>query len=832
MKRIAILTALLLAAVSAFGQAARVDIPLLTAGPSVPITGGPLPQALWVANAAAYLCTHPSTTLVACQAHPITTYTDSTEGTTCPTATPLVQLPGNTCTASTGTAANVGFWYGGGLFDYWIVSSYGTYGPFSGNSSNSALPSSCGNPIGIPCGGTGATTAAGANLNITGVTQTGTLGTSSQVSTFPGTLAAFAVVANVNGSINPMAPPYNALCDGATDDRVAIQAALTAAGVQAASTGKATLTFPFGRTCLINSNPNSAVANNVIELVPPGVGINGFGTVKVGNGVNFAQLFSWGSSAVITPVTVEDLTIDFNGANNPITTSPGYTNYRLAFGNNLGAPNGSSGLTFRNLTFKNGNGVWTIFTNNTDNAVVDGCHWLNWGINSSIQYDSSLIYTNGQNGGSVITNNDFTASGPAVRTAIEVHNSNTVVTGNRIYGFGVGIIYDSNPYTLGATTSNINISNNVIYANDLGISFWTDNGAIDNLIVANNNISMDRQGFSTNWASAGAEAGIQWYGSGGGYSLSHAKITGNVITWAPETATFPAPYNLAGVSLNDIAASTAVIIDSDVSNNIVSNSPYACYLFSATAIKGLHIHNNIAANCNMEKGAVPPGVYGSGYTFIVPSGDTVANLLVDHNVVYDTQTTPTTQTGIIWYGAVGDGAPTGAQIVDNSITFSPTSTNAYADFVNSGPLIRVTAPGAFSYGRVNPGGSTSGNYSPIGSTITDSTTGIIYTNTNTNGLTWAGQSNSTLTVTSGTVVNANACNGPYTVSMTGVTTGMTFQVTATSDTHAVTGWGAPAAGILYITDYPTAGTFNYYVCNNSASSITTSAAVTFNVSAR
>jgi hypothetical protein len=78
------------------------------------------------------------------------------------------------------------------VFDYWIVSSYGTYGPFSGNSSN--FPSSCGNPIGIPCGGTGAITAAGANLNITGVTQTGTLGTSSQVSTFPGTVAAGTIV--------------------------------------------------------------------------------------------------------------------------------------------------------------------------------------------------------------------------------------------------------------------------------------------------------------------------------------------------------------------------------------------------------------------------------------------------------------------------------------------------------------------------------------------------------------------------------------------------------------------------------------------------------------
>ena len=153
-------------AVSAFGQATRVDIPLLTSGPSIPITGGPLPQALWVANSLVYVCTHPSSTLAACQADPITTYTDSTEGTTCPSTEQMVQLPGNTCTASSGVTANVGFWYGGGVFDYWIVSSYGTYGPFSGNSSN--FPSSCGNPIGIPCGGTGAITAPAALANLGG----------------------------------------------------------------------------------------------------------------------------------------------------------------------------------------------------------------------------------------------------------------------------------------------------------------------------------------------------------------------------------------------------------------------------------------------------------------------------------------------------------------------------------------------------------------------------------------------------------------------------------------------------------------------------------------
>jgi hypothetical protein len=92
-----------------------------------------MPQALWVANALAYVCTHSAsdTSLAWCQANAITTYTDSTGAVTCPSSTPLVQLPGSTCTSSTGTAANIGFWYSGGTVDYWIVSAYGTYGPYT-----------------------------------------------------------------------------------------------------------------------------------------------------------------------------------------------------------------------------------------------------------------------------------------------------------------------------------------------------------------------------------------------------------------------------------------------------------------------------------------------------------------------------------------------------------------------------------------------------------------------------------------------------------------------------------------------------------------------------
>ena len=42
---------LLVLGLSAFGQAVRVDIPLLTSGPNVSINGTPLPTALWLSNA-------------------------------------------------------------------------------------------------------------------------------------------------------------------------------------------------------------------------------------------------------------------------------------------------------------------------------------------------------------------------------------------------------------------------------------------------------------------------------------------------------------------------------------------------------------------------------------------------------------------------------------------------------------------------------------------------------------------------------------------------------------------------------------------------------------
>lgn len=110
------------------GQAVRYDTSLLTPGPGVPVSGGPLPQMLGIVNATVQVCQHPAT-LSSCI--PATTYNDAAEDAICPPATPMVLLPGTQCTASTGPSAAIGFWFSNAIVDYIVTTVYDVYGPFS-----------------------------------------------------------------------------------------------------------------------------------------------------------------------------------------------------------------------------------------------------------------------------------------------------------------------------------------------------------------------------------------------------------------------------------------------------------------------------------------------------------------------------------------------------------------------------------------------------------------------------------------------------------------------------------------------------------------------------
>ena len=99
---------------------------------------------------------------------------------------------------------------------------------YPNSSMNSSILPGCLGANTVANGCTGATTAAGANLSITGVTQTGTLGTSSQVSTFSGTVAAAAMVPTNSPFVDIRA--FGAVMDNATDIGPAIQAAVNSFG--------------------------------------------------------------------------------------------------------------------------------------------------------------------------------------------------------------------------------------------------------------------------------------------------------------------------------------------------------------------------------------------------------------------------------------------------------------------------------------------------------------------------------------------------------------------------------------------------------------------------
>ena len=164
---------LLIICANAFGQGAvRVDVPLLTSGPNVPGASQPYPQTLWVSNATVQICQHPAT-LTSCTA--VTTYTDASAGSTCPSTAQLVALPGTTCSSNAGILGNVGFWYAGGTVDYIVTTASASYGPYTISDVNACVyqpgTNVCASPLGSLLGSPlGSVTGLWSTLPLTGWT--------------------------------------------------------------------------------------------------------------------------------------------------------------------------------------------------------------------------------------------------------------------------------------------------------------------------------------------------------------------------------------------------------------------------------------------------------------------------------------------------------------------------------------------------------------------------------------------------------------------------------------------------------------------------------------
>ncbi|HSX06510.1 MAG TPA: glycosyl hydrolase family 28-related protein [Candidatus Saccharimonadia bacterium] len=224
--------------------------------------------------------------------------------------------------------------------------------------------------------------------------------TAADVGALTGTQANGLYVALGAQIISVKDPAYGAKGDGSTDDTVAIQAAITAAGTSH------TCFFPAG-TYIISSPLNLLSGGSY-------VGSGWASTIKQKNGTNLTRLLQW-PSGTNTGCLMADLQIDGNRANNSSATCYGLYAFALQYS------------TFRNVRIQQVNGdAWRLdgstggFANTTSTVHLNDC-WAYGNANNGLVLTSFAADVHilggdyGFNGSSAIT---LQAGSSSIRSAV------------------------------------------------------------------------------------------------------------------------------------------------------------------------------------------------------------------------------------------------------------------------------------------------------------------------------------------------------------------------------------------------------------------------------
>lgn len=535
-------------------------------------------------------------------------------------------------------------------------------------------------PIAIGGGGTGASTAAGALANL-GITIVSLL-------------------------------DYGAVCDGITDDRVAIGNAIVAASLYPAATS---IYVPDGRVCVVGSNPSPG--GYIYTIAANNVGFSGNGTIKIGNSIgNYRCLFDY--SGAPDNITIENLTIDGNATNNPVNTSPFGTNEHVSFMINGAA---AQNVTVQNVNIINGNDESSVSLNNCNDCTITNNHWSNMGIGGTFVHDSSEIYLTGS-GGSV-TGNTFQGAGLGVRTAIEVHQDTKLVQGNVVSNYQQCIITSANQ----AVVHDINVIGNVCANVDSGVDIWAVDGAYLGLTISDNTISINRG--ANPWTVNGSESGIRTY-PGNTYSITDFLISGNNIRYISDTLS-TIGY-MGGISiLSDTTTASAPMTHLDISNNTIESPLCAGIVFqNASVFTDVHVHGNSVHNPGGRSATAPESCYSnwqSGLTITNATG--WANSVVENNYYSDDQIVATMAHGVYWLGVSGDNASLGMVFGEDKINFKTLPvgiSTPYYEFYYTAPEIHIRIPNFTRNNALFPSQVT-GSYPSPGSSIFDYVTGRTYT---------------------------------------------------------------------------------------------------------
>lgn len=507
---------------------------------------------------------------------------------------------------------------------------------------------------------------------------------------------------------------YGATGDGATDDRAAIQSALTAAGAGGnvyfppGTYRLATATIAADRILQTYADQTLYGSGRYVSKLKVGAAFGDYRTV-IGLLNDSTYCGNW---------AIADLGVDQDSTTNPLTIATMATYPRMVV--RVGSYTAGSAVTVRDCAFLNGDSVNALYLYG-DTIDISGNHFINQGgpVGTG-SHDHSSIYTTTTNAGGTQTIVGNTMRGVkgsgGARTGVETHGGTQTVTGNVVSGYATGM--NLTGVSTPDPTDGIVCTGNTIKSACIGLHVWsyysgalTTGTATRNLILSGNSITIDRDA----WLGI---AGFTAYAYGVLVDTSNTAptegltIADNTITFLPIVATgITGDYRSTGINL-DIATAAAIVYDLNIRGNTIVN-PISAGMYLSGVIKRGRVSDNTVVNPAQSTEASVTTPFRSA----VLLNRTLEDVGFERNILVDTRATHYSEYNIV---------TSGLAVATNCWTRN--NVTRYTDGVGPRCAFYPTANTAgteFFIEEFNAGGAVPAFNTKVGSKVTRTATGQV-----------------------------------------------------------------------------------------------------------
>ena len=301
----------------------------------------------------------------------------------------------------------------------------------------------------------------------------------------------------------------------------------------------------------------------------------------------------------VSNISFSDLTFDMNGINNlNMPDDPNISNDKRVQTNlviKIEGDENNSNLKFENIIIKNnaGHNDIGIYGNGKGVSVINSS-FINggWNVGSPViansnNKDFSFLYSEWDN--AVFENDSLIQENPSIALlwysgGIEIHGSNSKITGTYIYGCNPAIYIASERYnTLTYTLENITVKNTKMLRCVNGINFWVVNH-INNVAIQNNFIQLTAPPQESKLFTKGKDY----------YAAGILVPNGNAPGYSNYSRTF-----VYGTEINANSDSLSNIL---IRSNIInSEAPETIHNFMTTGIKIHSLKNSIIDSNTIEQ---------------------------------------------------------------------------------------------------------------------------------------------------------------------------------------------------------------------------------------